>query len=231
MPAGYTHTTRLDGIALTAAIYNADHQNHIDNLVPGLIDDYSSNVSQMQSTVDPGESGSESLATALSGELERLRFIIKEMKGTAQWYTTAADRIINLQFSSSNGTDSMPDSVTTTVFSTWRIPSSYISGDVTFNLFRTSSTSSNTSVMRLTVANRRPGASEVIIISSSNIDFTPGTTNTVQTNHTVSGSGLQIGDFLLFRVDRLGGDGGDSSTGTVTISGGAVTYSGVAGRA
>lgn len=89
MAGNYSHTTRSDGLTLTAAIYNADHQNHIDNMTPAGVDDYSSNATAMQSTTDPGEASSESLATSLAGELERLRFIIKELKGNpAQWYSS-----------------------------------------------------------------------------------------------------------------------------------------------
>jgi len=89
MAALYTHTTRATGLTLTAAIYNSDHQNHIDNGIPTQLDDYSTNVAQMQNTTDPGEVSSESLATSLSGELDRIRFTINEMKGTTQWYETA----------------------------------------------------------------------------------------------------------------------------------------------
>jgi hypothetical protein len=89
----YSHTTRADGITLTAAIYNADHQNHIDNHIPSQMDDQSSNAAAMKVTVDPGEVGTESLATTLQGELERLRFAIGEIKGTAQWYETVLKNI------------------------------------------------------------------------------------------------------------------------------------------
>lgn len=94
MPALYTHTTRANGTVLTAAIYNADHQNHIDNGIPASLDDYSISTTQMQSTVDPGEAGSESLATSLAGEIERLRFAIADAKkhlnggSIPQWYST-----------------------------------------------------------------------------------------------------------------------------------------------
>ena len=88
MPALYTHTTRSTGTVLTATIYNGDHQNHIDNGVPLQHDDYSVNATQMQTITDPGEVGTESLATTQAGEFERLRFAIKEMKNTAQWYTS-----------------------------------------------------------------------------------------------------------------------------------------------
>lgn len=85
----YSHTTRTTGTTLTASIYNTDHQNHINNAVPDQHDDYSSSVAQMQTQTDPGESGSESQATSLAGELERLRFAIAELKGTTYWYQTS----------------------------------------------------------------------------------------------------------------------------------------------
>lgn len=88
MAGNYSHTTRSDGTVLTANIYNTDHQNHIDNATPAGLDDYSATVSQMRSTADPGESGSESQATSLAGEVERLRFIIKEITGKTYWYET-----------------------------------------------------------------------------------------------------------------------------------------------
>ena len=88
MAGSYTHTTRADGTTLTAAIYNADHQNHITNAVPDKHDDWSSDVTQMRQETDPGESGTESLATNLAGELQRLRYAITECKGTTYWYET-----------------------------------------------------------------------------------------------------------------------------------------------
>lgn len=94
MPGLYTHTTRATGTILTATIYNGDHQNHIDNQTPQMTDDYSANVAQMQATTNPGGVGSESLATALSGEIERLRYAIQQLHNGAQWY--AASRVWDL---------------------------------------------------------------------------------------------------------------------------------------
>lgn len=74
---------------LTYADLNAEIDNILNNLGPAGVDDYSINVIQMQTTTDPGESASESLATSLAGEIERLRFAIGEIKGTSLWYTTA----------------------------------------------------------------------------------------------------------------------------------------------
>lgn len=89
MPGSYSHTTRADGLTLTAAIYNADHENHISNAIPTAHDDYSATQGQMRSQTDPGESGAESQATSLAGELERLRYAIAEAKGETYWYETA----------------------------------------------------------------------------------------------------------------------------------------------
>lgn len=89
MAALYSHTTRANGTVLTATIYNQDHQNHIDNGVPSQLDDYSTNTTEMRAQTNPGEQGSESLASSLAGELERLRFTIAELKGKTFWYETS----------------------------------------------------------------------------------------------------------------------------------------------
>jgi len=104
MPAGYSHTTRAAGLTLTANIYNTDHVNHT-NQGPATYDDYSSSAAQMQTGTDPGEVGTESLPTSLSGELERIRFTIEEFKSAfdpsvAQWYETVAVGDISLDSSS-----------------------------------------------------------------------------------------------------------------------------------
>lgn len=85
MGANYSHTQR-GVITLTPDIYNADHQNHIDNAVPALFDDYSASVAQMRLMTSPGGVGSESLPTSLAGEIERLRYIIKQITGNTYWY-------------------------------------------------------------------------------------------------------------------------------------------------
>ena len=105
MPGLYSITTRVAGETLTAAKYNADHQNHVDNQTPQQTDDYSSNATQMQTGTDPGEVGTESLPTSLAGELERIRFTIEEFKstfdsGVAQWYESVTVGDISLDSSS-----------------------------------------------------------------------------------------------------------------------------------
>lgn len=91
MAASYTHTNRPDGTVIDALIYNGDHQNHIDHMTPSFIDDHASTLAQFRALTSPGSAGSESLPVNLGGDLERLRFVIKQIKDTlggasTYWY-------------------------------------------------------------------------------------------------------------------------------------------------
>lgn len=79
-------STATEGATITHGDRNAEHQNHINNANFVALDDYSANNSQMQAVTDPYPSSVESLATSGSGELERLRYLIKQITGEAQWY-------------------------------------------------------------------------------------------------------------------------------------------------
>lgn len=87
MPALYTITTRASGTILTAAIYNADHQNHVNNGDAQHLGGYSTNVAQMQTISSPGDIGSENLAAGISDELAHIRYIIQRMRGSTYWYS------------------------------------------------------------------------------------------------------------------------------------------------
>jgi hypothetical protein len=107
---------------LTAAIYNADHVNHITNGIPAQLDDYSANAATMRLNTDPGESGTESLATSLAGELERLRYTILEMKtplngGVAltYWYQTASGSVAGTVAANAIGDAQLRDSAALSV--------------------------------------------------------------------------------------------------------------------
>lgn len=86
----YSHTTRATGIILTAAIYNADHVNHITNLNPTMSGALSDSLAEHQSLQDPGDLGAEVLGTNLADELKQLRFCIRRITGKAQWYIPPA---------------------------------------------------------------------------------------------------------------------------------------------
>ena len=74
------------GERLDSADLNAAFQRTVDANTPGCVGDYSASVSQMQANTDPYPGSTESLATTLAGELERLRFQLKAVAGKSQWY-------------------------------------------------------------------------------------------------------------------------------------------------
>jgi hypothetical protein len=91
MPGNYTHDQVADNAVLTAAIYNDRHQNHINFCTPEGVDDYSSSITVMQQSTNPGTVGAESLATDFSGELARIRFALSRLTGEALWYETQSN--------------------------------------------------------------------------------------------------------------------------------------------
>ena len=92
MPGLYSHISRSTGTVLTESVFNGDHINHVINKVFTSMDDYSTNVSQMQTKTDPYPGSVESLATSLAGELERVRYVLHQLisgHSTLQWYSPA----------------------------------------------------------------------------------------------------------------------------------------------
>lgn len=84
------YKTWTTGEVLTAADLNNSFSTVITNSIPANIDDYSANSTVMQTSTDPYPAAAVSLATSLSGELERLRYIVKQITGKSQWYVDAA---------------------------------------------------------------------------------------------------------------------------------------------
>lgn len=134
---------------------NAEIDNILNNLGPSGIDDYSTNAATMRTSTDPGESGTESLATSLAGELERIRFVLKEMKGAdvTYWYQSlntdlsqlsgasgtslSANRIVSGQTASSGVQPNflIPNGgAATLVLTAATTPFSYVVNDTAYNL-------------------------------------------------------------------------------------------------
>src|SRR5712664_2080191 len=99
----YTIPTRAFGTILTADnsnpnsdknVHNDDHQTHVTNTQPVMINSYESSVSQMQIETDPAPVNVPSLASSLADEIVRLRASVtqikKAMSGGAppNWYTS-----------------------------------------------------------------------------------------------------------------------------------------------
>jgi len=81
---------------VTYSDLNAEFDNALLAMQPLLIDDYSTDTTQMQVVTDPGEVGTESKATTLAGEIARLRFLIKEITGEDYWYESPISSLIGL---------------------------------------------------------------------------------------------------------------------------------------
>ncbi len=91
MSANWSFTkTFVAGAVLLASELNTLQSDVTNNFTPAGMDDASANATAMKVTADPGEVGTESLATSLEGEIQRIRNIIKEIIGGAQWYVSPA---------------------------------------------------------------------------------------------------------------------------------------------
>lgn len=98
----YAITTRAAGTVLTgfnsvSNIFNVDHLNHVTHTEPTSINAWEDTLAHMQATTAPAPAGVVSLPVALSDELQRLRFVIAEIKqkiaGAATppfWYQATA---------------------------------------------------------------------------------------------------------------------------------------------
>ncbi len=236
MPGLYTHTTRTDGTTLTANIYNADHENHISNADASNLGGYSDTTTAMKATTDPGEVGTESRATSVAGEFERVRFVFKEMKNTPEWYVSFATRTEIVAVMHISGTAdvaaaaSWNKGVNTLNSFWWYVPDSYASGDLSFKIYRRSVTGSNTAVMAWSANRIRDGVAGVGAVGTTSINFTPGDAVVHATTLTVPAATFTVGDIIRIDVTRAGGDVGDTMTNVVGFDGMTVTYTAYAGR-
>jgi hypothetical protein len=291
MPGNYSHASITNGTVLDDVRYNTDHLNHINNMTPagvddysanvaqmqlttspwdvgseslatntagelerirfvikrllgtthwyqgpGLltpltIDDYSANVAQMQLTTDPGEVGSESLATTTAGEMERFRFVLKEMKGTAQWYQSAVTKVITVPFvlSTSSMNSGLTPTGTTSVWMPFNVPWDYHSGDVTLQWFYHALASGG--VMKRTIVDVRYRDTEApFSLGTGNRDITISDTNVHMESEAVTAANIAIGDMFLIALTRSGDDAGDTNTDAMRFIGARLSYTGYAGR-
>ncbi len=94
-PYSMTYTPQADDTILSDHI-NTSNNEHINHNIPESIDDYSNTVNEMGTTTDPYPADSESQATTLDGELQRLRHAIDQLKkkfntAATKWYHDATD--------------------------------------------------------------------------------------------------------------------------------------------
>jgi hypothetical protein len=88
----------ITGETITEALLDAIEDNIIDNgLIPAGIEDYSATDAQMQTQTDPYPGSVISKATALAGELERIRYQIAQIMGETYWYLDPDDSIADIK--------------------------------------------------------------------------------------------------------------------------------------
>lgn len=81
---------------LTDSDLNGEFDNILNNLTPAGIDDESAADAAMQATADPYPAAAISKPTSLQGELQRLRYLIKQITGETHWYIDPDNTIATL---------------------------------------------------------------------------------------------------------------------------------------
>lgn len=84
MPAPARYFVESPGNTILADHYNSELNNLLSGFVPANFTAVATNVTNWRADTDPGESGTESLATNTTGEINRLKKLIKEI--TAKTY-------------------------------------------------------------------------------------------------------------------------------------------------
>jgi len=74
------------GQSLTASALNAEYNQIYNNFDTDGMDDYSASTAEMRGTADPYPAASPSLATSLTGELQRIRYMLAQISGETYWY-------------------------------------------------------------------------------------------------------------------------------------------------
>ena len=154
---------------------NAEFDNILNNMNPSGIGDYSTNAAQMRTQTDPGTFGSESLATSLAGEIERLRYVISRIidGDNTSWYDTIPVSLSSLELVLREGT--LPKN---------RITSGYVRTDSNFPDTITPASSSLSVTVRANASNPLvyfiDGTKYEITsdISLSSLSAAPSTNNT-----------------------------------------------------
>ncbi len=213
--------TTVDGITL---------QPFTQNTLEG-INDISANSTAGNLTSDPGELGSEILATTAATELLQLRHVILEMKGTGNWRNTYATRTRNVVAISQGTENATWTAAGTTAWNfKWLVPDGWQpSSTMTLFLLRRSSDGVGSAIMSYTFARVRDN-DFVNPTPPADVSFTPGETKSHAVQIPIPGTNFQAGDGVIVSITRSGDLGGDTMTGTVIADMWFVSFTGVASR-
>lgn len=201
---------------------NAEFDNILNNLGPAGVDDYSTNAAQMRLQTSPGDVGSESLATALSGELERIRYILAQIKGSAvsYWYEPATSSLTDLAAAVSGGFPANRISSGKTTGNSSQLVALVPSGSTlaltldgtptSFNYYISDIQYSITADVTLTGLSGAPATNNTCVFNDPNIDGSQYTNflGEYGTQLTISGAGSElasrVGSFQAFSTTASG---------------------------
>jgi hypothetical protein len=191
-------------------------------------------VATSNQTQDPGEAGTEVLATTALQDVQQLKFRIQEIAGGSTWRQTMVQRYRGGDFQAV-GTTTGALNPTGTSFFEYRIFMGNLEGYVpgqtlTFQMLRRFVTDA-TGTARCTYQVRqfRDGANNSIILSGDT-NFAPGDLADHVFSLNITSGALAITDFLNVEMARLGDDAADTNTSQIVQSGHVWGYTGIGGR-
>lgn len=231
MTTTYTHDSQPTGTALSDIVYNRAHLNHVTNFKGSTLSSEVANATAMQTTIDPGESGTEVTTASVLEDLRQLAFIIKEMRQTAQWYsgtTTLSKELLLFVHPfgspSADGPWLWESTTQYSVVSPFLVPSDYVSGDFTVTYSTLGWTSGN---LRLTFIVRKAVDGAVVsdeVTTTQTITFGNPVTFTFSAD-VLAITGTQ--PILILRRDSQ--NAADTSTDHIYVQDVSVSYTGYPG--
>jgi hypothetical protein len=200
----------LDQLSVQVPGWPIDQIVIVPNGSPTLIASPEPTVAVSDTVTDPGEVGTESLATSEQGMWERIKFVIREMKGTPSWRTTTVTKYTGGDITTFglDANHAFPATGTSSIQFQIRVPYDWHSGGIAFYIQRRASVVGGAAIMTYALARLRDGATAVNV-SSGTFNFVPVDGSTHATSLTFTFGQFQAGDVLRAVIARLGSDAGD----------------------
>jgi hypothetical protein len=185
-------------------------------------------------TQDPGEAGTEVLATTALQDVQQLKFRIQEIAGGSTWRQTLVQRYRGGDFQAV-GTTTGALNPTGTSFFEYRMFMGNLEGYVPGQTFTFQAlwrfVTDATGVARCTFQVRlfRDGANNSVLLAGD-INFSPGNLADHVVSLNLTTSVLLSTDFVNVEFARLGDDAADTNTSQIVQSGHVWGYTGIGGR-
>lgn len=167
----------------------------------------------------------DTVLVAASGEVDGL---VWQKIARAQLQTVTRKGVPLATLTSALTNNAWPDAATNYVELLIPVPDDYVSGDITFKIFRRAGGTGGTAVMRKSSFRFRDGVAIATIDSAVNIDLTPANTLSNVLTATIAAANFQAGDVLRMQISRVGADAGDTLASAVQFDGAWIEYTGYA---